>query len=69
MSEARKCDRCGAFYSLDSCEDRPAYAGCKLERVLLQTDSGKKSIIHFDLCADCANKTFNFLTDVKGEKE
>ena len=65
MSEARKCDRCEKFYLLADSEDRPATTGCKFERVQLQTDSGR-NIVVFDLCADCANKVFDFL--VKTER-
>ena len=67
MSDAKKCDRCGKFYTIVS-EDynkRPSHAGKSIFRVRTIGIDEQIWLKTYDLCIDCANELNEFLNGPK----
>lgn len=64
MSDAKKCDRCGRFYTIisDDYYKRPSYAGKTIFGVGTTGIDGKH-LKHYDLCINCTIKLEEFLMD------
>ena len=54
MSDAKRCDRCGAFYAHPAWDKRPMQVFMDERR-----GDGKR----YDLCPDCERKLVNWLKD------
>lgn len=67
MANAKKCDRCGAFYEKNV--QYPKSIGCcktVADGVCLSTKSGD-TVDYMDLCDDCLSALDNFLNMVEVE--
>lgn len=63
MSDAKKCDRCGEYYTL--CGEngiRPAVEGYHIFGVRYVSAS-KQSVDEYDLCPECAMKVWEYISD------
>ena len=61
MADAKKCDRCGAFYFEKLNEESGVIKYVKICRDDDRQDKYKKFLEHFDLCEDCALKLDRFM--------
>lgn len=62
MSDAKKCDRCGGYYTLCSGNDiRPSLKGVRIFGV--RYVSAKQYIGECDLCPECAAKVWKYISE------
>lgn len=65
MSDAKCCDRCGAFYipSVEANKARKSYQGIKLDFIRLCRYGDHASSAHmYELCTECANELVAFMS-------
>ena len=60
MSDAKKCDRCGNFYTLDISDENDNVAGISL------LDKYERAVEKLDLCQECRKELTRWL-EQKGE--
>ena len=68
MADAKKCDICGSFYSLDyTSSRRPSSYGNYIDGLKLMNFKSQQSLNCYDLCEDCANDLMAFIKQHKKE--
>lgn len=69
MSDAKKCDRCGEYYTLSGENGiRPAVEGYRIFGVRY-VSATKQSIDEYDLCPECAMKVWEYVSKYDEEED